>query len=637
MEKKINDFGMKIGGARKDKKEESKENPLPKMNNPGNFLLISRDNIWPETNGEELVASGVPQGIAYWREQIRKAIPPHPSKADERSMINYFNIVSELKEQVNQVNEPEDVESFYHFIHQHYLTDSDAYHIFVTDPAKDVVSQKLLQEAQTEYCTYEHRARKIFFGIPQKDKAALRKQQKEIAQNNKPNPNSPYVNRKKPFPIPKLSTFMRNGPAYLPAGSHAGKEEFLALGIRGVEFGLWMSDADAQAALDQCYHALRDLAYVLDIAPEDISFGGKLALSFGARGHGEVLADYQTKQQLICLPNGNGNGFLAHAWAYVLDEYISQGFGQSLSQMVEDELWHYDMNVTPVWVKEFLTCFMWQTITITANEQNAMMEQKRQYYIQKNEQILAKSIDSITPKQLTEEQQIQWDSVVQEVYDNRCLAKMGMYSGINNVNPSIEKLSTVYKGITGRSILKRKRSSINYNLVMLSASERPFNPATQTMQKKEANHFSDGSLKMRRYYAKTAHGDHYEFCERFARAFDCYIADKLKKAGIQNQYLTAHSEAFVFQDKNGETIYAMPMGKEREQINQKFDALILTLKEIGLFHPRELPEQNLKINTEYLTQYSSKTSIAAIRNLVAEQQKKTSFGQNARTNSSYGR
>lgn len=36
-----------------------------------------------------------------------------------------------------------------------------------------------------------------------------------------------------------------------------------------------MSDADAQSALDQSYHALRDLAYVLDIEPYDISLGGK--------------------------------------------------------------------------------------------------------------------------------------------------------------------------------------------------------------------------------------------------------------------------------------------------------------------------------------------------------------------------
>lgn len=112
-ENKINDFEIKIGGARKNKKEAHKKTPLPKMNNPGNFLLIIRNNIWSETNGEELAASGIPQGIAYWREEIQKAIPLHPSNADKLSKINYFNIVSELKEQVNQVNEPEDVESFY--------------------------------------------------------------------------------------------------------------------------------------------------------------------------------------------------------------------------------------------------------------------------------------------------------------------------------------------------------------------------------------------------------------------------------------------------------------------------------------------------------------------------------------------
>lgn len=252
-----------------------------------------------------------------------------------------------------------------------------------------------------------------------------------------------------------------------------------------------------------------------------------------------------------------------------------------------------------------------------------MKEQEHQYYIQKNEQVLAEAIDSITPKQLTKKQQVLWDNAVQEVYNHRSLAKMGMYSGVNGVNPAVENLSAVYKEITGRSIPKRKRSSINYKLAMLSDSERPYKPATQMIQKKDINNFSNGSREMRRYFAKTAHGDHYAFCERFARAFDCYVADKLKKAGIQNQYLTAHSEAFVFRDKNGETIYAMPIGKEREQINQKFDGLFLMLKEMGLFHPRKLPEQNLEINKKHLTLYSSKTSIAAIRSLVAEQRQNT--------------
>ena len=100
MERTIQDFGIKIEGARKDKKKESKEKNLLQLNHPGNFLLICRDNIWPETNGEELVTSGILQGVAFWREQIRKAIPPHPENADEVSIANYFNVISELRDQV---------------------------------------------------------------------------------------------------------------------------------------------------------------------------------------------------------------------------------------------------------------------------------------------------------------------------------------------------------------------------------------------------------------------------------------------------------------------------------------------------------------------------------------------------------
>lgn len=65
MEKKIQDFGMKIEGARKEKNKENKEENLSKLKHPRNFLLIYRDNIWPEINGEELVASGIPQGVAF--------------------------------------------------------------------------------------------------------------------------------------------------------------------------------------------------------------------------------------------------------------------------------------------------------------------------------------------------------------------------------------------------------------------------------------------------------------------------------------------------------------------------------------------------------------------------------------------
>lgn len=312
------------------------------------------------------------------------------------------------------------MDSFFDYLQQNYLSTSDNHsqHFHVTAPAKDVVSPKLLKEARTVYPIYERKAEKLFFGIPKKGRPAL---------------------RKKPFPLSKLSSFTRHGPSYLPEESLAGKEDFLSLGIRGVEFGLWMSDADAQSALDQCYHALRDLTYVLDIEPHDISPGGKLALPFGARGYGEILADYKAKQQ-----------------------------------------------------------------------------------------------------------QIDWDKALQEVYEHRCLAKPDMYLGVNGTNSSLEKLSSLHKEITGHVLPKRKRISINRSLSDLYQSEQPYRRATQAIEQLESSNYQQGSWEMHRHFAKTSHGELYEFREKFARAFDCYIADNWNSVCYSSVISLLHSHNINF-------------------------------------------------------------------------------------------
>ena len=54
-------------------------------------------------------------------------------------------------------------------------------------------------------------------------------------------------------------------------------------------------------------------------------------------------------------------------------------------------------------------------------------------------------------------------------------------------------------------------------------------------------------MKMNQQFIKTMDRPYYsiELSELFARAFDCYVADKLREAGIQNQFLTAHANDFV--------------------------------------------------------------------------------------------
>lgn len=66
--------------------------------------------------------------------------------------------------------------------------------------------------------------------------------------------------------------------------------------------------------------------------------------------------------------------------------------------------------------------------------------------------------------------------------------------------------------------------------------------------------------------------------EMFARAFACYVRDKLTEMNIKSDYLVGHSECAT---DNGK--FAIPMEKEREFINQKFDELFEVLKSKKVF------------------------------------------------------
>lgn len=91
------------------------------------------------------------------------------------------------------------------------------------------------------------------------------------------------------------------------------------------------------------------------------------------------------------------------------------------------------------------------------------------------------------------------------------------------------------------------------------------------------------SVKMDKYYTKERHGYWDSKEELFARAFACYIADKLQKKRIHDDYLCGHADTCVGFDSDLNPIVAFPQGEERIHINEAFDALIAALKKKGYF------------------------------------------------------
>lgn len=75
--------------------------------------------------------------------------------------------------------------------------------------------------------------------------------------------------------------------------------------------------------------------------------------------------------------------------------------------------------------------------------------------------------------------------------------------------------------------------------------------------------------------------------ELFARAFACYVYDRLAEQEMRNDYLCGHANRAVkVSDKHGgtHTVHIHPEGDERKAINESIDRVIEQLKERGIFH-----------------------------------------------------
>jgi hypothetical protein len=115
----------------------------------------------------------------------------------------------------------------------------------------------------------------------------------------------------------------RVGEDYRRGRNISGEEFGKTFGFRGVEFGNWVNNKERQESVNDAYDALMDLSAALGISPKSISLGGKLGLAFGARGSGKAMAHYERGKTVINLTKTKGAGSLAHEWWHALDNYFA--------------------------------------------------------------------------------------------------------------------------------------------------------------------------------------------------------------------------------------------------------------------------------------------------------------------------
>lgn len=112
-------------------------------------------------------------------------------------------------------------------------------------------------------------------------------------------------------------------------GKDITPEEFYnTFNFRGVEFGNWVGKkGERQDLLNETYDGLKDLAKALNIPDSAISLNGTLGLGFGSRGKGgksSAAAHFEPGKVIINLTRMHGKGSLAHEWLHALDNYFSR-------------------------------------------------------------------------------------------------------------------------------------------------------------------------------------------------------------------------------------------------------------------------------------------------------------------------
>ena len=101
-------------------------------------------------------------------------------------------------------------------------------------------------------------------------------------------------------------------------------EQFAAvIPFKGVEFGNWLNQEERAALLNSAFDGFHDLADLLGIPAAAVSLGGMLNFSFATRGHAGSAAHFDSMYNTINLNKRNGAGCMAHEWLHACDHFAA--------------------------------------------------------------------------------------------------------------------------------------------------------------------------------------------------------------------------------------------------------------------------------------------------------------------------
>lgn len=447
------------------------------------------------------------------------------------------------------------------------------------------------------------------------------------------------LNRKREdFSIPALENVERTGKDYRK-GRNISTDEFMkTFGFRGGEFGNWVKPEERQTMLNMAYDSFMDMTDILGISPRAISLNGELGIAFGSRGIAAASAHFEPLRAVINLTRMNGAGSLAHEWAHALDNY----FGLQAA----NKNYAKDKN------GELIAGRVFKSESDLSYIQNGMRDELRRIF----ENIVKSTQKKKAPQDVAiEKLQNQYANILKHVdreanslvnkfelgvkrykYDRKKnehqnIVIKGTADQVKKVRELVEKISSGNGDTPKWNYIPGKKNKISYISTELldidklhkdvfgkSGIEKDSDGfynfayyATKLYETKERldkakdggdpdveieTEYMENSKKFDKSRAKPYWSTKVEM---FARAFEYYIQSNLDDKGIRSDYLQ-YDKAPVYMELYDMTPY--PMGEERTYLNKLFKDFFDTVQEkvdeetgnVALFHTGESKESLAK-------------------------------------------
>lgn len=371
-------------------------------------------------------------------------------------------------------------------------------------------------------------------------------------------------------------------------------------GFRGGEFGNWQSGQSGQVALNHAYDALSDLAEVLDLPARAVSLDGQLAIAFGARGTGgkdAARAHYEPEKVVVNLTKMKGAGTLAHEWAHALDHYFgsqaypdkntyptaSSGFRSSRHVLRKEVADAWDNLVDTINTKTVEAALNVDTVTKHANQQR---EHVAQYVKEIEDGLRPTTYRKVKP--FTPEQQKEWDALKQQVLEGDVGKRIyvavprSTFGGRETYKP-LERMNELFKQATGRSFHTSDEQSTGRYLfwAIRNATDAEKRVKDAEAGGKQVRKGTTEFLRNARDMDNKQAMDYYSTKhEMLARAFESYVEDRLHEKKQKSEYLVAKADNKYYRAFD---LMPYPEGEERKAINSAFDRLFKVMEH----EPRE--------------------------------------------------